>query len=105
MVSAPIGESVNFKTLNQRGHRMTEDPANALGGLDPYEVAIMELVIEGLPNMAIGQRLEMKEGDVMRSVARIFRKLNVQNRTQARRTWQEIKADITKTDPSRPIRT
>ena len=66
---------------------MTEHPDSiGLGGLNPHEVATMDLVMEGIPNQRIAERLGIAEGDVMRNLATISKKLNVQNRTEAVRT-------------------
>jgi len=79
----------------KQSDEMTEPDARRLRGLDPHEVEILELLIEGLSNRRIGERVGMTEGSVMRSVASIYKKLQVMNRTEAIRIWQEIKAKST----------
>ena len=76
----------------KRSDEVTDPDAMRLRGLDPHEVEILELLIEGLSNRRIGERVGMMEGNVMRSVASIYKKLQVMNRTEAIRIWQEIKA-------------
>ena len=63
-----------------------------LSGLTASEVQIMELMTEGFPQEAIEKHLRMPEGIVMYAQASIQKKLNVQNRSQAIRAWQSMKA-------------
>jgi DNA-binding NarL/FixJ family response regulator len=74
---------------------MTDPDATRLRGLDPQEIEILELLIEALSNRQIGERVGMTEGNVMRSLASIYKKLQAMNRFEAIRIWQEIKAKST----------
>jgi DNA-binding NarL/FixJ family response regulator len=62
--------------------------------LDPHEVATMMLVREGLPNCQIAVRLGVTEGDSMRTIIRIYKKLNVTTRKEAVAAWQQLRAEV-----------
>jgi DNA-binding NarL/FixJ family response regulator len=52
-------------------------------GLTPRQIEVFELVVQGLSNKAIAERLELSEPTVKTHVAAGLRALNVRNRTQA----------------------
>jgi len=51
--------------------------------LTPRQLNIISLVAEGMPNKLIADTLGITEGTVKQHLKAIFKKLNVQNRTQA----------------------
>lgn len=55
----------------------------ALAALTPQELSILELIGEGLTNRQIGQRLFIAERTVKNYVTTLFRKLGLEQRTQA----------------------
>ncbi|WP_156255939.1 response regulator [Sandarakinorhabdus oryzae] len=60
------------------------DPANhgPLGRLSQRELAIVRLVVEGMRNRDIGQRLGMTEGNVKVTLHRVYERLGVSNRVE-----------------------
>jgi DNA-binding NarL/FixJ family response regulator len=54
-----------------------------LAGLTPHERKILELIGEGLTNRQIGERLSIAEKTVKNYVSALFRKLGLEQRTQA----------------------
>jgi len=65
--------------------RTEPDP---LGGLSEREREVLALLVEGLPNKLIARRLEISEKTVKSHLTRIFRELDVTDRTQAA-LWAE----------------
>ncbi|CAN5193686.1 response regulator transcription factor [soil metagenome] len=65
--------------------RMEPDP---LAGLSEREREVLVLLVEGLPNKLIALRLQISEKTVKSHLTRIFRELNVTDRTQAA-LWAE----------------
>jgi len=65
--------------------RAEPDP---LAGLSSREREVLDLLVEGLPNKLIARRLEITEKTVKSHMTRIFRELNVTDRTQAA-LWAE----------------
>jgi DNA-binding NarL/FixJ family response regulator len=65
--------------------RSEPDP---LAGLSQREREVLELLVEGLPNKLIARRLEISEKTVKSHLTRIFRELDVTDRTQAA-LWAE----------------
>ena len=73
-----------------KGHRhlgagVAQRLAESLSGepLTPREEAVLRLVVDGLGNKAIANRLEIAVGTVKSHVKGVFNKLNVESRTQA----------------------
>ena len=60
--------------------RSAPDP---LAGLSEREREVLELLVEGLPNKLIARRLEISEKTVKSHLTRIFRELDLTDRTQA----------------------
>jgi len=52
-------------------------------GLTPRQIEVLELLVQGLSNKLIAERLELAEATVKTHVAASLRALNVKNRTQA----------------------
>ena len=65
--------------------RTAPDP---LAGLSDREREVLGLLVEGLPNKLIARRLEISEKTVKSHLTRIFRELDVTDRTQAA-LWAE----------------
>jgi DNA-binding NarL/FixJ family response regulator len=65
--------------------RTEPDP---LAALSQREREVLELLVEGLPNKLIARRLEISEKTVKSHLTRIFRELDVTDRTQAA-LWAE----------------
>jgi DNA-binding NarL/FixJ family response regulator len=65
--------------------RTEPDP---LAGLSEREREVLALLVQGLPNKLIARRLEISEKTVKSHLTRIFRVLNVTDRTQAA-LWAE----------------
>ncbi|WBB62931.1 response regulator transcription factor [Streptomyces sp. WMMC500] len=60
------------------------EPGNeALAGLSPRELDVLELIGEGLTNRQIGQRLFLSEKTVKNHISRLLAKLGVERRIQA----------------------
>jgi two-component system, NarL family, nitrate/nitrite response regulator NarL len=59
--------------------------ARALAALTPRERDVLRLLVEGLPNKEIAQRLKVEIVTVALHLRSIYRKLGVENRTQAAR--------------------
>lgn len=60
-----------------------DDEDTVTEALTPREVAVLELLAEGLPNKAIAERLDISDQTVKFHVASIAGKLNAINRTDA----------------------
>jgi DNA-binding NarL/FixJ family response regulator len=85
--AAARGES----PLDPRAARTVIDARTApdpLGGLSEREREVLALLVEGLPNKLIARRLEISEKTVKSHLTRIFRELDVTDRTQAA-LWAE----------------
>jgi DNA-binding NarL/FixJ family response regulator len=65
--------------------RAEPDP---LAGLSAREREVLELLVQGLPNKLIARRLEISDKTVKSHLTRIFRELDVTDRTQAA-LWAE----------------
>jgi DNA-binding NarL/FixJ family response regulator len=65
--------------------RTEPDP---LAGLSQREREVLDALVEGLPNKLIARRLEISEKTVKSHLTRIFRELDVTDRTQAA-LWAE----------------
>jgi DNA-binding NarL/FixJ family response regulator len=65
--------------------RSEPDP---LAGLSQREREVLDALVEGLPNKLIARRLEISEKTVKSHLTRIFRELDVTDRTQAA-LWAE----------------
>ncbi len=53
-----------------------------LYGLTPRESEVVELIYEGLPIRAIGEKLFISENTVKKHTHNIFKKMNISNRAQ-----------------------
>jgi DNA-binding NarL/FixJ family response regulator len=85
--AAARGES----PLDPRAARTIIDARTApdpLGGLSEREREVLALLVEGLPNKLIARRLQISEKTVKSHLTRIFRELDVTDRTQAA-LWAE----------------
>ncbi len=71
---------LNITTPN---HAAAAAPLAAAAGLTARQDEVLTLLAHGLSNKEIARNLKMSEGTVKIHVAGIFRRLNVQNRTEA----------------------
>jgi DNA-binding NarL/FixJ family response regulator len=77
--------------LDPRAARTMLDARSApdpLAGLSEREREVLALLVEGLPNKLIARRLQISEKTVKSHLTRIFRELDVTDRTQAA-LWAE----------------
>ena len=79
---SPLDPRAARTVLNARSE---PDP---LAGLSAREREVLDLLVEGLPNKLIARRLEISEKTVKSHLTRIFRELDVTDRTQAA-LWAE----------------
>jgi DNA-binding NarL/FixJ family response regulator len=77
--------------LDPRAARVVLDARSApdpCAGLSEREREVLELLLEGLPNKLIARRLGIEEKTVKSHLTRVFRELDVTDRTQAA-LWAE----------------
>lgn len=67
--------------MHQR--RPTEKPQAALVTLTPRELEVLQLLVEGLSNKAIADKLTMSPRTVQAHLRNVYRKFGVFNRTSA----------------------
>ena len=80
-----VGVHTVHKGLRYIGTGVTERLAESLSGdpLTPREEDVLRLVVDGLGNKAIANRLDIAAATVKSHVKGVFNKLNVESRTQA----------------------
>ena len=80
-----VGVHAVHKGLRHLGAGVAERLAESLSGepLTLREEAVLRLVVDGLGNKAIANRLDVAVGTVKSHVKGVFNKLNVESRTQA----------------------
>jgi DNA-binding NarL/FixJ family response regulator len=61
--------------------------------LSPRELEALALVASGLPNKQIGRKLGITEATVKAHLTSIFRRIGVENRTQAARWYERTKGE------------
>jgi DNA-binding NarL/FixJ family response regulator len=61
--------------------------------LSPRELETLELVAKGLPNKQIGRKLDITEATVKAHLTSIFRRIGVENRTQAARWFERTQGE------------
>jgi DNA-binding NarL/FixJ family response regulator len=79
---AIVGQSTPPRAPSQGVMAATRDELARLG-LTPRQIEVLELMVQGLSNKLIAQRLQLAEPTVKTHVAAGLRALNVRNRTQA----------------------
>jgi predicted ATPase/class 3 adenylate cyclase/DNA-binding CsgD family transcriptional regulator/tetratricopeptide (TPR) repeat protein len=77
--SLSLDEAVAYA---RRGRGERKRPAHGWDSLTPTELQVVELVVEGLTNPQIGQRLFISKRTVQSHVASVFAKLGVSTRTE-----------------------
>ena len=77
-----LPDQQHLNTNDPRDHRET-DLAEKLKSLTPQQFRVLMMVAEGLLNKQIAYTLEVSEATIKAHVTAIFRKMDVQNRTQA----------------------
>lgn len=72
-------------TVDQSGRLSVapDEPTDAVPSLTARQLEILRLAAGGTQNREIGRRLGLSEGTVKQHMSRIFRRLGVQNRTEA----------------------
>jgi DNA-binding NarL/FixJ family response regulator len=78
-----VGELLACGDYRVLGDDLAEDEASNLAGLSERELAMLETLARGLSNKAIGRELWITEQTVKFHLTNIYRKLGVENRTQA----------------------
>lgn len=72
--------STLLESLNTEGPSPREP--DQLAGLTPRQREILKLLVQGLPNKAIAQALDIREITVKAQLTRVFKKFGVSNRTE-----------------------
>lgn len=66
----------------RRSRGARKRPATGWNSLTPTELEVVQLVVDGLNNPAVGARLFMSRGTVKTHLSHVFNKLGVSNRTE-----------------------
>lgn len=77
-----LPDQQNLSAHDPRDHRET-DLAERLQSLTPQQFRVLMMLAEGLLNKQIAYTLNVSEATIKAHVTAIFRKMDVQNRTQA----------------------
>ena len=80
---AVVDPSMTRTLLNEVRHAAEIQEASSFSELTPQEIRILALMVEGLTNREIAQKLYLGEGTVRNYVGNILSKLNVSNRAEA----------------------
>ncbi len=80
---AYIDPAVAAKVLANVAQTPSAEPHSARISLSPREAEILELLVQGLSNADIAQRLYLSEGTIRNYTSALFSKLEVDDRTQA----------------------
>lgn len=80
--AAPAAGARTGAPMGNRDRELTV-PWTAKADLSAVELDILALLLDGLPNRAIAERLKLDEGTVKIRLKALFRRIGVQNRTQA----------------------
>ncbi len=80
---AYIDPAVAAKVLANVAQTASVEPHPARISLSPREAEILELLVQGLSNADIAQRLYLSEGTIRNYMSALFSKLEVDDRTQA----------------------
>lgn len=80
-----LDPAIAGKVLRQatRSQSHTPQPTNLMENLSPRELDVLALVVKGLNNRQIGEKLHLATGTVRNHVSVIMAKLAVSDRTQA----------------------
>jgi len=63
--------------------KLSQQPATPAESLTQREIELLQLIVDGLSNKAIAERLNLSENTVKYHIKNILQKLGVQNRTEA----------------------
>ena len=63
--------------------KLSRQKASPAESLTQREIELLQLIVDGLPNKAIAERLTLSENTVKYHIKNILQKLGVQNRTEA----------------------
>lgn len=78
---APMSRSIAKKVLTS--FRVEQPKREPVESLTTRQVEILQLISKGLPYKLIGDQLYITEGTVKQHIHRIYKKLHVNNRTEA----------------------
>jgi predicted ATPase/DNA-binding CsgD family transcriptional regulator/class 3 adenylate cyclase len=92
----PLGEALEW-ARRARGERGR--PTSGWDALTPTELRVVELLVEGLSNPRIGERLFISAGTVKTHLAHVYAKLGLANRTEVASAFVQRTAGR---DPSAP---
>jgi DNA-binding NarL/FixJ family response regulator len=76
---------------------LSHERARSAGALTPRELELLRLLVEGMSNKAIAERMSLSENTVKYHIKNILQKLGVQNRTEA--ATHAIRDGLVKTTP------
>lgn len=88
---APMSRGIAKKVLFSL--REPQKVPQAVQSLTPRQNEILNLIAEGLPNKEIAARLDLSEGTVKQHNYKIFKVLQVNNRTEARNRLLTLKKE------------
>lgn len=74
---------IQREIMEQLLKALTDDAVPGWRALSRREVEVLKLMVRGLSNKEIAYRLKIRPGTVKEHVSRIYRKLNVRNRSEA----------------------
>jgi len=88
-----------FRRLSQLGAKMRNNPISEIEALTPGEMEVLLLVATGADNKAIAEKLSLSERTIANRLSTVYRKLHVNNRTQAallalRRGWATLDSEL-----------
>ncbi|NMA82654.1 MAG: response regulator transcription factor [Epulopiscium sp.] len=82
-VQSYMAEQLNQKVKEKDSEKLTSSPIGEKEGLTKREIQVLKLIAEGLLNKEIGYELCISEKTVKNHISNIFKKLDVNDRTQA----------------------
>jgi DNA-binding NarL/FixJ family response regulator len=78
-----VDPTVAGRILEQAIDQVTQPPTLIADNLTERELAVLQLLATGLSNRDIAKELDLSKGTVRNHISAIFRKLEVNDRTQA----------------------
>lgn len=82
-IPAELYEQIAKHTRTIQRHARDAETFVARTGLSPREVEVLSALVKGISNKAIGDELGVEEVTIKLHLRRIYRKIDVANRTQA----------------------
>jgi DNA-binding NarL/FixJ family response regulator len=71
------------------GYLLSQNKNPKIGDLSFRQGEILEMVVEGLSNAQIAERLYLSESTIKQHLGAVYKELGVSNRTQAAKTMRE----------------